>query len=83
MGSLAYPREPASRFGAPASIREPSSRPGDVPRSSRRPGRDAESPAASSRAVVGVAVLMALVAAAVSLLSVRKVLVLEPASVFR
>ena len=34
-------------------------------------------------AVVGVAVLMALVAAAVSLLSVRKVLVLEPASVFR
>jgi putative ABC transport system permease protein len=34
-------------------------------------------------AVAGVAVLMALVAVAVSLLSVRKVLVLEPASVFR
>jgi hypothetical protein len=33
--------------------------------------------------VVGVAVLMAFVAAAVSLLSVRKVLALEPASVFR
>jgi putative ABC transport system permease protein len=34
-------------------------------------------------AVAGVAVLMALVVVAVSLLSVRKVLVLEPASVFR